>query len=434
MTIHQQPTLVLLDPHTAAGLPDLSGRLAHLDHTRLVALDYADLARHRDHLITELAATKGEMLLFTSNDQVFERHPIGPTIRALRAGYTTVSGIDRANTLEQSAECIMDYVNGRGDLLDLPEPPPSINRIDLEPTTPTFSLVFDTEQLGGVKYGVGRILRALRQVGARATFYVTSIMAELYPDLLPTLTAHGHEIAPHGACHEYYSGLPLEQQRAKLADARSLFELSGPVRSANLIYRMDHTTLEALAAEGYTSFVLYAEHSWKPVRYIPRFTRPLEVLTGQGALLLAPVGVETYGRSWRLVKRRVESVLALGEATGWPHLTALLHPFRDGALHHLDDLHALLHHLTSRGYRGVPLTERLDALPGGTPQVAAADLEVDPLAFHAAPQPVPPGVLPGLGGEGVGMPRTPRDVAALPVEGGQIARNRLRRMTSNLRG
>ena len=61
-----------------------------------------------------------------------------------------------------------------------------------------------------------RILDLLAETGARATFFVEGLNAELYPDALRSIDAAGHEVAYHGWQHEVWASLDPDAERASL--------------------------------------------------------------------------------------------------------------------------------------------------------------------------------------------------------------------------
>jgi peptidoglycan/xylan/chitin deacetylase (PgdA/CDA1 family) len=61
-----------------------------------------------------------------------------------------------------------------------------------------------------------RILDLLAETGARATFFVEGLNAELYPDALREIADAGHEVAYHGWMHERWSDLDPAAERESL--------------------------------------------------------------------------------------------------------------------------------------------------------------------------------------------------------------------------
>ncbi len=68
----------------------------------------------------------------------------------------------------------------------------------------------------GPRQGVGRVLRLLDQHGIKGSFYVPGAVAQTYPDLLPRLLEHGHEVAYHGYFHERLDGISDEKSEEYL--------------------------------------------------------------------------------------------------------------------------------------------------------------------------------------------------------------------------
>ncbi len=61
-----------------------------------------------------------------------------------------------------------------------------------------------------------RILAALAEAEAQATFFVEGLNAELYPDALRSIAGAGHEVAFHGWQHEPWADLsPVEEPSAR---------------------------------------------------------------------------------------------------------------------------------------------------------------------------------------------------------------------------
>ncbi len=357
--------LVLVDtrmmPALADRLPQLEQRGAFvrpLDYRRL--MDEADALRQfiREHAV--------DFVLFSRNDQVYDRVSIGPLIRALGVGYSSFSGLDADRVIEQTLACLDDYLagNSRLNLPDhTPQPPPALSG------SGTFSLIFDLEQLGGARFGLPRLLDLLARYAAPATFFTTSFIQQVYHDTLDSLRQRGHEIGLHGRYHEYLTGHSLEQQTAMIADMKRDFQAAEPVCGANFIYRMDARTLDAMAASDLLYFVVFMMHAYRPFAYAPLPVRPMRFWTPQGSIWMAPVSVETNNRPWFTIRNALESALAVGQATGWPHVNVLMHPFRDGSRRHIGDVERILHYLRhTRGYRPARLADVIQPLPRFEPR------------------------------------------------------------------
>lgn len=77
----------------------------------------------------------------------------------------------------------------------------------------------------GNRVGVYRLLRALQQFDFKATFAINAEVAHRYPPLIEAIASAGHEIAAHGVstAHLHHAGLPIEQERALVAQSRATF-------------------------------------------------------------------------------------------------------------------------------------------------------------------------------------------------------------------
>jgi peptidoglycan/xylan/chitin deacetylase (PgdA/CDA1 family) len=74
---------------------------------------------------------------------------------------------------------------------------------------------------------VPALLDLLAERGLAATFFVEGLNAELYPDLLKTVGAHGHELAYHAWRHEDWASLSSAEQAENLARGLAGFERLG---------------------------------------------------------------------------------------------------------------------------------------------------------------------------------------------------------------
>jgi peptidoglycan/xylan/chitin deacetylase (PgdA/CDA1 family) len=363
VTVTPRP-LVLLDAVTTTALPD---RIAALEERGAVLelVDYSRLAGAAPRLTRVLDEHELDFVLFARNDQVYDRRAIGVLIRALEVGYSSFSGIDGEFALNQTRTCLDDYLAG-GKRLELKRPQGG------KPTSGgdngTFSLLFDLEQLGGARFGLPRILEVLHEFDVPATFFTTGFVGSVYVDVFDILAEHTHEIGLHGLYHEYLAGRGLEDQLALIQAMKAACADGVAVRGANFIGRMDDVTVDAMVASGLEYFVTFMEHRYAPFGYRRMPLRPMRVVTGGGAIWMIPVSVETNNRPWRYVKRLIDAAAGAGEDDGFRHVNVLLHPFRDGALRHIEDLRRLVEHLRlTLGYIPVRLGDVVARLPSDSP-------------------------------------------------------------------
>lgn len=348
------PTLLLLVDHADhALLPDPMPQLPGFEAVHILIADFADPDSTIPRLQDMVHHHNVDIVLFSRNDQVFTRHSIGEMIRAVPAGYATFSGIDDDEVYGQTLAAFADMQRGYGHI-HWPAPA-AAKHTTHQPADGTFSLIFDTEQIGGVRYGLPRILPLLDHYGVKATFFVTGFVQRLYPDLLPELHKRGHEIGIHGHHHERLAGLPLDEQRRRIEAHLTGFRTYVPVTGANFIYRTDAATIRALAENGLDYFVVFAQHIYRPFAYRTLYTRPLPVAQSERLLWMVPVPVETYTLPSWAIQPLVGAALHRARCDGDEHISILMHPFRDGTRKHITGLERLLQELVVR--RGLrPLT------------------------------------------------------------------------------
>jgi peptidoglycan/xylan/chitin deacetylase (PgdA/CDA1 family) len=68
------------------------------------------------------------------------------------------------------------------------------------------------------------VLRELAAADARATFFVLGTRVQLYPDVLRSVVAEGHEIGLHGADHRRVDQVPEEEFSRGLREVKDLLE------------------------------------------------------------------------------------------------------------------------------------------------------------------------------------------------------------------
>ncbi len=74
----------------------------------------------------------------------------------------------------------------------------------------------------GARAGVWRLLDLFRSRGAPLTVFAVAMAAERHPGVIERALADGHEIASHGLRWINYHGVPLETERAHMAEAMAI--------------------------------------------------------------------------------------------------------------------------------------------------------------------------------------------------------------------
>lgn len=133
--------------------------------------------------------------------------------------------------------------------------------IEVESSTPTVVLTYDD---GPHPVGTDGVLRSLADAGATATFFVLLSSAHRHPELIPRITAEGHEIALHGVDHRRLTAFTPEEVTRRTIDAKhELEDLAGtPVRWFRPPYGAQHfATWRAIRRAGLES-VLWSATTW----------------------------------------------------------------------------------------------------------------------------------------------------------------------------
>ncbi|MEF2280006.1 polysaccharide deacetylase family protein [Deinococcus sp. YIM 134068] len=174
------------------------------------------------------------------------------------------------------------------------------------------------------------VLDALRDVGARATFFVIARRAEAHPDLIARMLAEGHEVEPHAARHVH----------AWLRTPWGAF--LDPVRAARRVSAVTgrRVRLHRPPHGGYT----------------------LATLLGQRAAGMTGAHWSVEGRDWHPASTP-ESVRARVNKLAHPGAVVVLHDAGPGARNTVPALPGLLADLWGRRYDLVPLGELDGAAP-----------------------------------------------------------------------
>ena len=71
----------------------------------------------------------------------------------------------------------------------------------------------------GMEEGLPKLLDLFKKEGIKATFFVTGMMAEQYPDLIYRIPKEGHELGCHGYTHARFDRMEEEEARIALKQA-----------------------------------------------------------------------------------------------------------------------------------------------------------------------------------------------------------------------
>lgn len=304
-------------------------------------IDYNGLHKSINEIQSQIKKHDIDFILYSRNDQVAKKISIGPVTKKLEIGYSSFSGIDEKYRIEEMKNCFEDFI--RCDTqLDFSIPSPKERNLESSDNKGTFSLIFDTEQMGGVRYGLPRILKLLNKYNVKATFFVTNLMKKVYSNIIEEISAQGHDIGLHGRWHEYLSKYNLEEQGRLIKNMREDFEIK--VNGANFIGRMNEDTVHALIDNKIKYFVFPLINYYRFTCYPKLPTNPFLVSSENGEIWMIPISVETYGSSWFSIKNMLDSAHR-ESLKGNMHVTILCHPFRDGNLQHIEITEKLLRYL-----------------------------------------------------------------------------------------
>ena len=204
-----------------------------------------------------------------------------------------------------------------------------------------------SERSYGLRRGLPRVLDALREAGARATFYVPGIVARGHPDEIRGVLQDGHELGHHGHTHRRPDTLSAREQRVELEEGLAALAAlaGGAVRGYRAPgWELTPVTLAALGELGFT-------HDSS----LMGDDRPYRVAAGAAELVELPVHWSlddaphfeaTTDPCALLAIWKAELERALAERR---HVTFTLHPEVLGRAHRIVVLQRLLERIADAG-------------------------------------------------------------------------------------
>jgi peptidoglycan/xylan/chitin deacetylase (PgdA/CDA1 family) len=208
-----------------------------------------------------------------------------------------------------------------------------------------------SDRLYGLRRGLPRVLAALREAGAPATFYVPGVVAQRHPDEVRGLLEESHELGHHGHTHRRPDILSAREQRSELEEGLAALAAvtGGTVRG----YRAPgwELTPVTLAALGELRFTHDSS--------LMGDDRPYRVAAGAVELVELPVHwslddaphfERTTDPAGLLAAWEAELARACAEQR---HVTFTLHPEILGRPHRICVLQRLLDRIAAAGARHV---------------------------------------------------------------------------------
>ena len=105
----------------------------------------------------------------------------------------------------------------------------------------------------GMEEGLPELLNLFKKEGVKATFFVTGMMAEQYPELIYRIPKEGHELGCHGYTHERFDRMDKDEAKIALKKAgkvlRQFEKRLVSFRAPNLQFPAKY--LKLLEEEGY---------------------------------------------------------------------------------------------------------------------------------------------------------------------------------------
>ncbi|AKB19291.1 MULTISPECIES: polysaccharide deacetylase family protein [unclassified Methanosarcina] len=144
----------------------------------------------------------------------------------------------------------------------------------------------------GMEEGMPKLLQLFKKEEIKATFFVTGMMAEQYPDLIRQIPVDGHELGCHGYTHTRFDRMGREEAKIDLKRAgnvlRQFEKRMVSFRAPNL--QFPESYLELLEEEGFmydSSFAAYKPPFSQKTRINGKITR-IPVTVTSSFLRLSP--------------------------------------------------------------------------------------------------------------------------------------------------
>ncbi|AKB75916.1 Polysaccharide deacetylase [Methanosarcina lacustris Z-7289] len=135
----------------------------------------------------------------------------------------------------------------------------------------------------GMEEGMPKLLQLFKKEGIKATFFVTGMMAERYPDLICQIPEEGHELGCHGYTHARFDRMGKEEAKNDLKRAVNVLKHFEKrivsFRAPNL--QFPESYLELLDEEGF-------RYDSSLAAYKPPFSRKTGV---EGKIIRIPVTI-----------------------------------------------------------------------------------------------------------------------------------------------
>ncbi len=165
--------------------------------------------------------------------------------------------------------------------------------VDMEQDCPPYLSSFQ-----GVQDGTPRVLRLLRRLGIRGTFFTTGDVARRFPQVIERIVSDGHELGCHGDTHRRFGTMSALEASKEIVDASATLRQFAKVvsfRAPNLDFPNEF--LSILQDNGYQVDSSYGRH--KPGTF---FSEP----TRTGDIVRIPASVAP---SWLRIPRLLRNAL-----------------------------------------------------------------------------------------------------------------------------